>query len=205
MNFDQYKNAFVSSDWHFGHANIIKYSPKSRGHFKDIEEMNEAIIRNVNAKVKKDDIIFILGDVGFCKPEKTMMYLARINCDKYIVFGNHDSKLRESGVFNDIHARNMAKVIGFSSDLVISRKVGDKKMNVVMYHFPIESWDRMHHGSIHLFGHRHTDKADHKNINRSRDVGMDGNDMMPYNMDDLLIELEKNPIKFEGHHDGSRQ
>lgn len=55
-------NIFVTSDTHFNHKNIIKYCNRP---FKDVEEMNEAIINNWNNLVTNDDVIYHLGDFGF--------------------------------------------------------------------------------------------------------------------------------------------
>lgn len=61
-------NNWVTSDLHFGHKNIIKYENRP---FKDIEEMDKAIIELWNKTVKKDDKIYILGDFSWYKGEKT--------------------------------------------------------------------------------------------------------------------------------------
>ena len=52
---------FFTSDTHFCHANVIEYSQRP---FNDIDEMNEALIRNWNAVVPNDGIVFhlILGN-----------------------------------------------------------------------------------------------------------------------------------------------
>ena len=49
-------NIWVTSDLHFGHKNIIKYENRP---FKDIEEMDKAIIELWNKTVKKDDLSLI--------------------------------------------------------------------------------------------------------------------------------------------------
>ena len=55
------KNWF-SSDYHLGHANIIKYCERP---FVDVEEMSATIIKNHNQRVKKEDTVFFLGDFCF--------------------------------------------------------------------------------------------------------------------------------------------
>lgn len=51
-------NVFFTSDTHFYHARIVEYSERP---FNDIHEMNEILIRNWNAVVPRDGIVFHLG------------------------------------------------------------------------------------------------------------------------------------------------
>lgn len=53
---------FFTADCHFGHANIIKYCKRP---FKDLDEMDNAIIDNWNSRVKPEDTVFHVGDFCF--------------------------------------------------------------------------------------------------------------------------------------------
>ena len=55
-------NYWWTADLHLGHANIIKYCNRP---FKNLEHMNKVLIRNWNERVKKEDIIFHVGDFCF--------------------------------------------------------------------------------------------------------------------------------------------
>lgn len=46
-------NYWWTSDYHFSHANIIKYCGRP---FETVEEMNETIIRKHNERVKPEDV-----------------------------------------------------------------------------------------------------------------------------------------------------
>src|SRR5690349_6114561 len=80
---------YFSSDWHLGHANIIKYDNRP---FKDVEEMNSVIINNHNSIVKPEDEFYFLGDFCMGDHSKAEGYLQRINGKKYFIRGNHDKK-----------------------------------------------------------------------------------------------------------------
>lgn len=93
-------NYWFSSDYHFYHANIIKYENRP---FKNVEEMNSAIIKRHNERVKKEDIVFFLGDLGFYAsaekakrgegmPVRALDLLSQMNGTFYRVCGNHDKR-----------------------------------------------------------------------------------------------------------------
>lgn len=86
-----------TSDTHFGHANIIKYCNRP---FKDVEEMNNTLIKNINEIVKPEDIVFFLGDFCFKNSPggkqgeglniKADYYIKQLNGRWIFVKGNHD-------------------------------------------------------------------------------------------------------------------
>jgi len=78
---------YLISDMHFGHPNIMKYENRP---FTSVDEMDETIINNWNKTVKKDDKVFILGDVSFYNKEKTKEIISRLNGYKTLIIGNHD-------------------------------------------------------------------------------------------------------------------
>jgi calcineurin-like phosphoesterase family protein len=60
----------------------------------------------------------------------------------------------------------------------------DNGTNVVLDHFPIESWKNMKHGWIHLHGHRHG-TGDVFRGGLREDVGVDPFNFKPVSLDDL--------------------
>jgi calcineurin-like phosphoesterase family protein len=76
---------FVTSDTHFGHANIIKYAGRP---FDSVEEMDEALVENWNSVVKQGDKVYHLGDVTM--NSKSLDILNRLNGRKVLIKGNHD-------------------------------------------------------------------------------------------------------------------
>lgn len=78
---------WLVSDTHFFHANILKYCNRP---FKDVNDMNEELIKRWNAVVGPNDIVHHLGDFCFGKKENVMAVLPRLNGKIDIVLGNHD-------------------------------------------------------------------------------------------------------------------
>jgi calcineurin-like phosphoesterase family protein len=78
---------YFSSDEHFGHQNIIKFSGRP---YKDVPEMNEALVENWNATVGHDDKVWMLGDIVMGHIAETLPLCARLNGTKILLCGNHD-------------------------------------------------------------------------------------------------------------------
>ena len=52
---------WFTSDLHLGHRSVIGMCERP---FETVEDMNESIIKNFNSCVKKNDIVYILGDIA---------------------------------------------------------------------------------------------------------------------------------------------
>lgn len=80
-------NTFVCADLHFFHKNIIRYENRP---FADVEDMNRQLIQNWNRVVKKEDIVYVLGDVSFAGSKPTRDVITQLNGRKMLIMGNHD-------------------------------------------------------------------------------------------------------------------
>jgi len=176
---------YVTSDLHFFHQNIMKFCPETRP-YKDVEDMNQSMIREWNAKVAAEDTVYILGDVAFAPTNKAVEILNQLNGDKILIVGNHDKKLLKDPVFR----RCFKEVHDY-------HEMYHNKTFVVMSHYPFLEWNRMHHGSVNLFGHVHGAKTGMEKY-RSRDVGMDATGKVVSLLDDVIADALKGDIK--GHH-----
>ena len=83
------RKTFLISDEHYFHSNIINICERP---FKDVEEMNNEIIKLHNQTVKKDNLVIHFGDFCFGNVEKIRSVLERLNGDHVICLGNHDHK-----------------------------------------------------------------------------------------------------------------
>jgi len=91
ISFHDFSNekVFFISDTHFDHANIIRYTKRP---FRDVEEMNNVLVKNWNNQVKEDDVVFFLGDLGFGRGHRPISYwMDKLNGKIYFLKGNHDS------------------------------------------------------------------------------------------------------------------
>ncbi len=172
---------FVGSDFHWGHKNVMSFCPETRSRFRnDIAYMNEAMIKEWNALISPEDLIYLLGDIAFMSGNEAANVVNRLNGTKILVAGNHDVKTLKNNefrsAFNEIH-----------NYLEITYN-GTK---IVMCHYPIFDHNQSGRGSIMLHGHRHG--KPHNIPGRIMDVGMDATGVIAVLLGDVIAKLEKIP------------
>jgi len=84
-----------TSDLHFGHVNILAYTPQRRKYLglsdtDTVTEMNEALVDLWNGQVATEDTVYIVGDFAMGKVAETIKYARRLRGRKVLVMGNHD-------------------------------------------------------------------------------------------------------------------
>ena len=186
-----YKNIWISSDFHFGHSNIVRgISTWNKGYrdFNTQQEHDETIIENINDRIMENDLLIQLGDFAFGKKEETVPYYRnKLKVKKIIsIVGNHCKKKVLENVFGK---ENVFDIFEFKY----------KKRLLIMCHYPIDYWKEHDRGSCMLHGHKHLDSDKKFTGNRRMDVGLDGNNMKPYYLDDIIDILSAQPIG-EGRH-----
>lgn len=219
-------NVWFTSDTHFGHANIIKYSDRpflcptdaaareANGGSWDgckhsisdasLRRMETAFIDNINAVVGPKDILWHLGDFVFSKDSNygpaAEAILKRINCrNVYFVWGNHDKR-----------SEAFAKQFTSTHDLV---KVKVRGQRIVLCHYAMAIWDGSHRDAWHLYGHSHgsAEKILDERLpgRRSLDVGVDNANRLlgqyrPFSFAEVEAILKDREGSVIDHH-GSRR
>lgn len=201
MTYTYIPKTFVSSDIHFNHEKILEYCP-NRGN--SVDEMNQIIIDNWNSVVSPEDHCFILGDVAMGKISLAPELIRQLYGTKTLILGNHDKTLKKL-IKNDDSLRDL--FVGIHSYFEYTHRIGNKKVMLVMSHFPISHWNGMHYeddgshiASMMLHGHLHGNHSGLKG--RIKDIGMDTNSLFPYLLNDVVEELQK--ITPNKHHHGSQ-
>ena len=80
---------WVTSDTHFCHRRILIYEAENRP-FKNLNEMNEALIQRWNEKVGEKDLVLHLGDFSFGNKNRIKDIVTRLNGRIWLLMGNHD-------------------------------------------------------------------------------------------------------------------
>ncbi|WP_261810808.1 metallophosphoesterase family protein [Levilactobacillus humaensis] len=90
---------YFTSDTHFFHADLLGMNDFAPRPFDSVEEMNQTIIDNWNARVTPTDTVYHLGDIAlyFTKPavksdEAVANVLSQLNGHLELIKGNHDSR-----------------------------------------------------------------------------------------------------------------
>lgn len=132
-------NKFYIADLHYGHENILAFDNRP---FRNASEMNAALFTRWNSVVKPGDIVYVLGDMFWCKSTDAVPILKQLNGDKFLIKGNHDRS-------NDAAFRKQfAKITEYM-------EVDDGERKVVLCHYPIPCFKNHFYGWYHLYGHVH--------------------------------------------------
>lgn len=195
MKLQQYSEdqpIWFTSDTHFSHENIIHFCHRP---FKSVEEMNEQLIKNWNARVAKDDVVYHLGDFSWGGSDNSSRILEQLNGKIHLIFGNHDGKLGDS---------ILAKFAQVTPQTLIM--IGGRK--IYLSHFPFLCYTGVYkkpeQAIWSLFGHVHTCPENNLGEDFGRlqycfptqyDVGVDFNNYAPISYAEI-----KNKINYQVEH-----
>jgi calcineurin-like phosphoesterase family protein len=168
---------WFTSDLHFSHKNIIKYSTNRKKELnleenddEILKKHDEALIRRWNFTIKKHDIVYILGDFSFASSDETKKILGKLNGKKHLIIGNHDGSCR--GLENYFVSVSQIKEVTFKKSLY---PFLEENMHCVMCHFPMIAWNRRMHGAVMVHGHCHgsLDEINKQSEELRVDIGFD--------------------------------
>lgn len=105
-------NIWFTSDTHFCDEDIMRFEPILPDGIHTRVDLDEYIIEQWNSVVQPEDIVYHLGDVGkFSSETDANRIIKRLNGDKYLIMGNHDYEINNSGI--PYAARNFWEYSGF--------------------------------------------------------------------------------------------
>jgi len=140
---------FFMADNHFSHVNILKFCNRP---FANVREMDAEMVRRWNEVVRDDDVVYHLGDFTL---GANAGWFRRLRGTVKVVPGGHDKRWLRQHAKNPYRTASgkIVEVLPPLFTLEIPR--GKRPLVVALCHYPMLSWDRSHHGSIHLHGHSH--------------------------------------------------
>ena len=195
-------NIWITSDSHYNHTNICRgvtgwkmpdgsIPINQTRDFPTLEKMNDAIVNGINGVVGQDDILIHGGDWSLGGFESIREFMDRLICKNiYLYHGNHDHHQKK----NKHGIRELFLLVDKSEDELFI----DKK-HIHIQHYPLQSWNDMKRGTIHLHGHSHFTGDDRLGKGKKMDIGMDGHpEFRPYNLRTEVFPLmDKRPVTSE--------
>lgn len=171
---------YFTSDLHLGHKNIVDLCKRP---FADVDAMDAVLIDNWNRKVKKNDIVYLTGDVVWDK-KKVAYYMEQLSGKKILVAGNHDSTW--------IKREECQK---YFEEVVLYLEVHLNGHPITMCHYPMLEWKSSREESKRklgylIHGHIHNRIADeYRQLFlqfNALNAGVDVNDFAPVTFDELV-------------------
>ena len=196
------ENIYITSDIHYSHKNIVGGITKWRNeqgeipsdrvrNFETLEDMNYALVDNINKVVGENDILYFLGDLTLSNngTKSNDEFIEQIKCkNKYLILGNHDMMIRK---YRDYFLSDgKFKLIAENYYLKIDDKI------IYLTHKLNTNLRLLNENEYHLHGHFHNRGEIRFTDNRSMDIGIDGNENFePYKLIDVLNLVDKQYIK----------
>jgi calcineurin-like phosphoesterase family protein len=159
--------------------------------------MNDVIVDNINKYVQQDDVLFHTGDVAFGGIDNLREFRNRIVCKNiHLILGNHDHHIRRDvdnlqSLFSSVHEYMHLDFRMYSGS---NQKTLVVQQDFILMHYPIQSWDGMNKGAIHLHGHLHLPPVRRMGKGKMMDVGVDGNGLAPISLIEVMQIMAKQPI-----------
>lgn len=175
-------NILFTADLHIGHEVINKYCYRP---YPASSEMDAYMLERWNASVGVNDLVYIVGDIhhGRGSVDAAIQWLSQANGRKILVHGNHDNV---DALRPYLYANYPIRVL--------RRNETAFPVDIVLFHYPIESWEGRNKGALHLHGHSHGKAA---KVSRRYDVGVDVWNYKPVHIDEIREKLQNDPWKAE--------
>jgi len=163
---------YYTADLHFGNE-MLRTVHRTR--FSNVEEMNEAIVRNWNRTVTDGDTVYVAGDVGYNGGPFPARLLARLRGHKHLIRGNHDTGLADQ-----------ERLFDYFDSVTDLLEIDDGTYHITICHYPIVYIQSgyMVHGHIHNPEGQIYETL--KRLSRVMNAGMDRNDFRPVTLQQLI-------------------
>lgn len=170
---------------HFHHDRISSLTGRP---FSSVQDMNDTLICNWNARVKKHDFVYHLGDFIVGRRLDNQMYFdaifERLNGIITLIRGNHEYIATKYGAGRFYNIKDYLEI-----------EVGGQ--NFVLSHYPMLSWNRERRGSIHLHSHTHQKNPLTFPGKRIIHVGVDSWNFSPVLSQELVKLANNQQIDYE--------
>ena len=186
------RNIWVTSDSHFRHSNILKFTDGNTGElirgnrFADVDAMDEHMIERWNSVVKQGDIVYHLGDVVIANNQEDKEWFKknwpRLNGSKRLIVGNHDDIkfLSGGGFFAKVGMWRMFPEFGLLFSHVLLHE-----SSLLRYVDKTATWPDGCETLLNVHGHIHQNPSPEGPY---RNVCVEHTDYTPVNIEELRIK-----------------
>jgi calcineurin-like phosphoesterase family protein len=181
---------FITSDQHWGHWNektggIITLANRP---FKDVNHMNEHMVKAWNERVGPKDIVYHLGDI-FWHVDVARKILPRLNGQIKLILGNHDWWYKDIEADEKFEWHNSGRL----QILPAIHRININKTKIWLCHYPMRCWEGSFQGAMHLYGHVHG-TIEKERLPRSMDMSVDVAGYQPWTIEEVWKKLDKDPV-----------
>lgn len=189
------KQIFFTSDWHIGHANVIKFDNRP---FNDLEHMHKQLIINYNKQVKDGGVCYFLGDINIGSAEIGRSVISQLNGTKILILGNHDKGSESSYNLGFDVVLNSASFVLQNQRVTMSHcpLKGVFREDMTEYSHKGNNWHGEfknlnytveNEGQFHLHGHIHSPNGGKSKriLGRQFDVGVSANNYRPVHLNEI--------------------
>lgn len=178
---------FFTADQHFGHSNMLKKEYGGRP-FANVDEMDEALIKNHNGVVEPEDTTVHCGDFSLKGRAFVERIIHRLNGSHVFLRGSHDYWLEKPPVSLDIQWTQIWER---------EFKMDDGLVYITACQFCMVHWPRSRHGSYMVHGHSHHQLP---KMPGRLDVGVDGHNFRPVSLAEVVRQIRQIPGSLDREH-----
>ncbi|MBQ7308381.1 MAG: metallophosphoesterase [Clostridia bacterium] len=179
---------FFTSDLHFGSNETIIFDKRP---FKNSKDFEKKIIKKWNNLAKKEDIIYIVGDMVDCHLDNKdnsinkLELVKKIKAKVVLILGNNEERIMEYFFDNNFNKfKSFCISLGFL-DVKVSDIVNINGTQFYLTHKPKNHKNNM----LNLFGHSHKAMGLYKSFGFN--IGCDLNNYELYSEQDINLLLLK--------------
>lgn len=196
------QHIWFTSDLHWSHVSILYFYPERRNAAGitleelqadknlAVEKHDKWLIDKWNDTVKREDTVYILGDLCLGNKAQTEKILHQLKGKKMLIFGNHDksAKGENERFFEWCGDLKEAKFNNQQFSFIDPNET----FCVELCHYPMLTWNRRPHGTCMVHGHTHgsIDNFNTTSLEMRVDVGFDGKLAKECASTNGFIELE---------------
>jgi len=162
-----------------------------------VDHHDTMLVDRWNECVKPGDRVYHLGDFAFGNDDFCNRILNRLNGQIHFIEGNHDKPAkRVKNRFTTYQKYHEIKIP--------DPDVKGGKRKLVLFHYPILSWNAMYYETFHLHGHCHGNlehfRQEHIPEARSMDVGVDCHNYYPISYEEVKLHMKSKIGQQIDHH-----